>query len=82
MCHLGRILQIYRSTFTNMWYAVTERKSKTAYKVICQGPNEKVVGLHIIGLASDEILQGFGSLFVSVLTLSHCTETTCQLLPQ
>uniref|UniRef100_A0A6A7G2W1 Glutathione reductase n=1 Tax=Hirondellea gigas TaxID=1518452 RepID=A0A6A7G2W1_9CRUS len=53
-------LKIYQSTFTNMWYAVTERKSKTAYKLICQGPNEKVVGMHLIGMASDEIMQGFG----------------------
>ena len=27
--------------------------------MICQGPEERVVGLHIIGRGSDEILQGF-----------------------
>ena len=27
--------------------------------MICQGPNEKVVGLHIIGKDADEMLQGF-----------------------
>lgn len=33
-------------------------KQPTSYKLICQGPNEKVVGLHIIGEGSDEMLQG------------------------
>lgn len=29
------------------------------YKLICAGPEEKVVGVHIIGAGSDEVLQGF-----------------------
>lgn len=37
-----------------------EEKTQTAYKIVCAGPNEKVVGLHIFGDASDEVLQGFG----------------------
>jgi len=43
-----------------MSFAMLEEKDKqpTAYKLICQGANEKVVGLHIIGEGSDEILQG------------------------
>ena len=28
-------------------------------KLVTQGPEEKVVGCHIIGLAADEMLQGF-----------------------
>jgi glutathione reductase (NADPH) len=43
-----------------MHYAMTEHKPKTVYKIVCQGPDEKVVGLHLFGKASDEILQGFG----------------------
>ena len=35
-------------------------KPKTAYKLICHGEDEKVVGMHLIGMASDEVLQGFG----------------------
>lgn len=53
-------LKIYKSTFTNMFYSPCDKKHKTGYKLICQGPDEKVVGLHMIGMASDEILQGFG----------------------
>lgn len=34
-------------------------KEPTAIKLICAGKEEKVVGLHIIGMGSDEMLQGF-----------------------
>lgn len=37
-----------------------EHKEPTVYKLICAGPEEKVVGVHLIGLGSDEVLQGFG----------------------
>lgn len=43
-----------------MYYSMLEHKGPTAYKLICHGPEEKVVGLHIIGLGSAEMLQGFG----------------------
>lgn len=35
-------------------------KEPSVHKLICVGPEEKVVGIHIIGLGSDEIMQGFG----------------------
>jgi len=28
-------------------------------KMITEGPTEKVVGLHILGIGADEIIQGF-----------------------
>lgn len=37
-----------------------EHKQPTSYKLIVVGEEEKVVGLHIIGEGSDEMLQGFG----------------------
>jgi len=36
-----------------------EDKEPTAFKLIVQGAEEKVVGLHLIGVGSDEMLQGF-----------------------
>lgn len=43
-----------------MSFAMLDEKDKqpTAYKLICHGPEEKVVGLHLIGEGSDEMLQG------------------------
>jgi glutathione reductase (NADPH) len=53
-------IKIYKTKFTAMYYAMLERKGPTAYKLICLGPEEKVIGLHIIGIGSAEMLQGFG----------------------
>lgn len=36
-----------------------EYKEPTLYKLICVGPEERVVGVHIIGQGSDEVMQGF-----------------------
>ncbi|MGY3766247.1 glutathione-disulfide reductase [Vagococcus vulneris] len=56
----GDDVKIYTSTFTPMMYAITEEKQKCYMKLVCVGIEEKVVGLHGIGLGMDEMLQGFG----------------------
>lgn len=55
-------IKVYNTSFTAMYYAMMEpgEKGPTKYKLITQGPDEKVVGLHILGLGSGEMLQGFG----------------------
>ncbi|KAK9459213.1 uncharacterized protein V1516DRAFT_568045 [Lipomyces oligophaga] len=56
-------IKVYNSKFIGMYYAVFDEQDKkeyTIYKLICAGKEEKVVGLHIVGDASSEILQGFG----------------------
>jgi len=55
-------IKIYKAEFTAMYYArmEPEHKGPTAYKIVCAGEEEKVVGLHILGQGSSEILQGFG----------------------
>ena len=35
-------IKIYQSTFTNMYHAVTTRKTSTKMKLVCLLPNEKV----------------------------------------
>ncbi|KAL4173027.1 hypothetical protein KRP22_008184 [Phytophthora ramorum] len=62
--------KVYASRFVNMYYGLINEvdeatgepkdKPKTAMKLVCVGKEEKVVGLHMIGMAADEILQGFG----------------------
>lgn len=54
-------LKVYTTSFTNLYYALHEptNKALTRYKLICAGTEEHVVGLHMVGRASDEILQGF-----------------------
>lgn len=52
-------VKCYVSRFTNMFYSVLETKPKTVMKIVTVGPEEKVVGIHGMGLAMDEIIQGF-----------------------
>ena len=55
----GDEVKVYQASFTAMYNAFTEHKPKTAIKLVVTGSEERVVGIHMIGLAVDEILQGF-----------------------
>jgi glutathione reductase (NADPH) len=50
---------VYRSGFVPMYYALTARKPRTDMKLVTVGPEEKVVGVHVIGPGADEMIQGF-----------------------
>ena len=50
-------IKIYQSSFTPLYHALTQRKQMTKMKLVCAGPEEKVVGLHMIGRGCDEMLQ-------------------------
>ncbi|OUS27726.1 glutathione-disulfide reductase [Thalassotalea sp. 42_200_T64] len=52
-------ITVYTSQFTSMYTAVTQHRQPCRMKLICQGGNEKIIGMHCIGLGSDEMLQGF-----------------------
>lgn len=52
-------IKVYRSQFTSMYTAVTNHRQACLMKLVCQGPEEKVVGLHGIGYGVDEMIQGF-----------------------
>lgn len=57
-------IKTYHTKFTAMYYTLHDAddkpKNPTEMKVICAGKEEKVVGLHILGLGVGEMLQGFG----------------------
>lgn len=57
-------IKVYQTRFTAMFYDVfpqeEKKKNPTLMKLVCAGPEEKVVGLHILGLGVGEMLQGFG----------------------
>jgi glutathione reductase (NADPH) len=55
----GSEVTVYQSDFTPMRHALSAHGSTTAMKLVCAGSAEKVVGIHIIGDSSDEMLQGF-----------------------
>ena len=53
-------VKVYQSGFTAMYTAVTSHRQPCKMKLVCAGPDEKVVGLHGIGYTVDEMIQGFG----------------------
>ena len=53
-------VKVYKSGFTAMYTAVTANRQPCKMKLVCAGPDEKVVGLHGIGYTVDEMIQGFG----------------------
>lgn len=52
-------IKVYTSTFAAMYTAVTQHRQPCRMKLVCAGKEEKIVGLHGIGFAVDEMIQGF-----------------------
>jgi len=52
-------IKTYTTRFTPMYHAFTAHPQKTAMKLVVEGPNERVIGVHMIGAGVDEMLQGF-----------------------
>ncbi|HBM2906496.1 glutathione-disulfide reductase [Rahnella sp. C60] len=52
-------VKVYQSSFTAMYTGVTRHRQPSRMKLVCVGLEEKIVGIHGIGLGMDEILQGF-----------------------
>jgi glutathione reductase (NADPH) len=55
----GDSVKVYVADFTPMYHALTTRKVHTDMKLVCAGPEQRIVGCHIIGAGADEMLQGF-----------------------
>ncbi|MDZ7622794.1 MAG: glutathione-disulfide reductase [Candidatus Competibacteraceae bacterium] len=55
----GDAVRIYQTRFRPMYHAFTVRQPKTMMKLVCVGPEERIVGCHLIGEGVDEMLQGF-----------------------
>jgi glutathione reductase (NADPH) len=55
----GAAVKVHTRSFVPLYHAITTRKPKTMMKLVTVGPEEKVVGVHVIGPGADEMLQGF-----------------------
>lgn len=55
---------VYTTKFAAMYHGFmdidADDKPKVFMKLVCSGEEERVVGIHMIGLGVDEMLQGFG----------------------
>jgi glutathione reductase (NADPH) len=52
-------VRVYEATFTPMYHAFMTRTVRMGIKLVVAGPEERIVGLHVIGTGTDELLQGF-----------------------
>lgn len=55
----GDRVHVYRANFTPLQWAVARREHRSLMKIITEGDDERVVGMHVLGSAADEMLQGF-----------------------
>ncbi|KAJ7677246.1 glutathione reductase [Mycena rosella] len=57
----GDTVKIYKTSFRSLYFSMIEEEHKepSMFKLVCVGPEERVVGIHILGAGSDEMLQGF-----------------------
>ncbi|HTX24220.1 MAG TPA: glutathione-disulfide reductase [Steroidobacteraceae bacterium] len=55
----GESVRVYRSAFVPLYHALTARKPRVHVKLVTVGPEQRVVGVHVIGEGADELLQGF-----------------------
>jgi glutathione reductase (NADPH) len=55
----GAAVRTYTAGFVPLYHALTAHKRRVEMKLVCAGPDERIVGLHMIGHGADEALQGF-----------------------
>ena len=76
----GDAVQAYRSGFRPMLHALADSPQRSLFKLVCvgagQSPQEqRVVGIHLLGEAADEILQGFAVALKRGITLADLHAT-------
>ena len=52
-------VKVFRSSFVPLYHALTDAKPRTEMKLVTLGPEQRIVGLHVVGAGADEMLQGF-----------------------
>jgi glutathione reductase (NADPH) len=57
--HGASAVKTYTSGFVPMYHAMTPRKPRAEMKLVTVGPEQRIVGCHVIGAGADEMLQGF-----------------------
>src|SRR5690606_23681813 len=65
----------YRADFRDMLHALADMPQRSLFKLVCVGPQRRVVGIHLLGEAADEILQGFAVALKKGITLDDLRDT-------
>jgi glutathione reductase (NADPH) len=54
----GDDVAVYTHRFVSLFHALTERRPKSAIKMVTQRSSDRVLGVHIVGRAAEEMIQG------------------------
>jgi len=71
----GDDVHVYRSNFRPMREALAESPQRSLFKLVCVGDERRIVGIHLLGDAADEILQGFAVALRRGITLDDLHDT-------
>jgi glutathione reductase (NADPH) len=52
-------VKVFKASFVPMYYAPLTRKPRCDMKLVTVGPEQRVVGVHVVGPGADEMMQGF-----------------------
>lgn len=73
--HGEAAVHVYRAGFRPMLYALADVPQRSLFKLVCVGNERRVVGIHLMGEAADEILQGFAVALKRGITLDDLRDT-------
>ncbi len=73
--HGDQAVHVYRAGFRPMLNALADVPQRSLFKLVCVGDEQRVVGIHLLGDAADEILQGFAVALKRGITLDDLRET-------
>ena len=76
----GNKITVYTTSFRPMKNALAEKEERCFMKLITQGPKERVIGIHIVGDDSPEIIQALGICVKAGLTKADF-DRTCAVHP-
>lgn len=71
----GDDVYVTRASFRPMLQALADTPQRSLFKLVCVGADRRVVGIHLVGEAADEILQGFAVAMRLGMTLDDLHDT-------
>lgn len=71
----GDDVHVSRASFRPMLHALADSPQRSLFKLVCVGSERRVVGIHLLGEAADEILQGFAVALKLGVTLDQLHDT-------
>lgn len=68
-------LVVYETDFRHLRHTLSGNPERTYMKIIVDGSNDRVVGMHMVGADAGEIIQGFAAAMVAGITKAQLDST-------